>query len=152
MVVGIRILGNQYNHSAVRCTSETSPILSILYPMKICDPKYTDLILDVIRHALGTAPLHVIPIPTVPDSLVYEVILPTGAVVFKAIDPAGHDPDGIGLEAPSLLSCCNIVIVLQSSRLEPCLLDNDSAVSRRTASCHDCAVRDAHRVPGADRS
>jgi aminoglycoside phosphotransferase (APT) family kinase protein len=67
--------------------------------MKTCNPKYAHLISDLIRHATGAIPLHLMPIPTVPDSIVYEAELPTTSVIFKAIDPDGRDPDGIGLEA-----------------------------------------------------
>src|SRR5215217_7024609 len=67
--------------------------------MKTCNPKYVDLIPDLIRLATGAVPLSLIPIPTFPDTIVYEAELPTGAVILKAIDPDGRDPDGIGLEA-----------------------------------------------------
>lgn len=67
--------------------------------MKTCNPKYIDLIPDLIRLATGAVPLRLIPIPTFPDTIVYEAELPTGAVILKAIDPDGRDPDGIGLEA-----------------------------------------------------
>jgi aminoglycoside phosphotransferase (APT) family kinase protein len=67
--------------------------------MKTCNPKYTEQIPNLIWHATGMRPVRLIPIPTVPDTIVYEAQLPAGAVIFKAIDPDGHDPDGIGLEA-----------------------------------------------------
>src|SRR6266542_742068 len=67
--------------------------------MKTCNPKYVDQIPDLIRRATGAVPLRITPIPTVPDMIVYEAQLPTGSVIFKAIDPDGRDPDGIGLEA-----------------------------------------------------
>ena len=67
--------------------------------MKTCNPKYVDQIPDLIRRATGAVPLRITPIPTVPDTIVYEAQLPTGSVIFKAIDPDGRDPDGIGLEA-----------------------------------------------------
>jgi aminoglycoside phosphotransferase (APT) family kinase protein len=67
--------------------------------MKTCNPKYERSIPDLIRRATGAAPTRLLPIPTVPDTIVYEAELPTGSVVFKAIDADGRDPDGIGLEA-----------------------------------------------------
>jgi aminoglycoside phosphotransferase (APT) family kinase protein len=67
--------------------------------MKTCDPKYERYIPDLIRRATGATPTRLIPVPTVPDTIVYEAELPAGSVVFKAIDADGRDPDGIGLEA-----------------------------------------------------
>jgi aminoglycoside phosphotransferase (APT) family kinase protein len=67
--------------------------------MKTCDPKYERYIPDLIRRATGASPTRLIPVPTVPDTIVYEAELPTGSVIFKAIDADGRDPDGIGLEA-----------------------------------------------------
>jgi aminoglycoside phosphotransferase (APT) family kinase protein len=67
--------------------------------MKTCNPKYVEQIPDVVWRATGARPVRLIPIPTVPDTIVYEAQLPAGAVIFKAIDPDGRDPDGIGLEA-----------------------------------------------------
>jgi hypothetical protein len=67
--------------------------------MKTCNPKYADQIPDLIWRATGVRPSRLIPIPTIPDTIVYEAEMPTNPVIFKAIDPDGHDPDGIGLEA-----------------------------------------------------
>jgi aminoglycoside phosphotransferase (APT) family kinase protein len=68
--------------------------------MKTCNPRYAKQIPDLIWRATGARPARLIPIPTVPDAIVYEAQLPVGAVIiFKAIDPEGRDPDGIGLEA-----------------------------------------------------
>jgi aminoglycoside phosphotransferase (APT) family kinase protein len=67
--------------------------------MKTCDPKYEPYIPDLVRRATGAAPVRLIPVPTVPDTIVYEAELPTGSAIFKAIDADGRDPDGIGLEA-----------------------------------------------------
>jgi aminoglycoside phosphotransferase (APT) family kinase protein len=67
--------------------------------MKTCNPKYERYIPDLIRRATGAAPSRLMPIPTVPDTIVYEAELPTGSVVFKAIDADGRDRDGIALEA-----------------------------------------------------
>jgi hypothetical protein len=67
--------------------------------MKTCNPKYADRIPDLIWRATGARPARLIPIPTVPDTIVYKAELPTISVIFKAIDPDGRDPDGIGLEA-----------------------------------------------------
>jgi aminoglycoside phosphotransferase (APT) family kinase protein len=67
--------------------------------MKTCNPKYAEQIPDLIQRATGRSPARLIPIPTVPDTIVYEAVLPTTSVIFKAIDPNGRDRDGIGLEA-----------------------------------------------------
>jgi aminoglycoside phosphotransferase (APT) family kinase protein len=67
--------------------------------MKTCNPKYIEQLPDLIRRAIGVRPSRLIPIPTVPDTIVYEAVLPTASVIFKAIDPDGRDRDGIGLEA-----------------------------------------------------
>lgn len=67
--------------------------------MKTCNPTYAEQIPDLVWRATGTRPARLIPIPTVPDTIVYEAQLLAGAVIFKAIDPEGRDPDGIGLEA-----------------------------------------------------
>src|SRR5262245_33065478 len=67
--------------------------------MKTCDPKYESYIPDLVRRATGATPTRLIPVPTVPDTIVYEAELPNGSVIFKAIDAEGRDPDGIGLEA-----------------------------------------------------
>jgi aminoglycoside phosphotransferase (APT) family kinase protein len=67
--------------------------------MKTCDPKYERYIPDLVRRATGSLPVRLIPIPTVPDTIVYEAELPSGSAIFKAIDADGRDPDGIGLEA-----------------------------------------------------
>ena len=40
--------------------------------MKTCNPKYADLIPDLIRLATGALPQRLIPIPTFPDTIVYE--------------------------------------------------------------------------------
>jgi aminoglycoside phosphotransferase (APT) family kinase protein len=61
--------------------------------MKICNPKYEDQIPDLIRPATGTLLLQLTPVPTYPDTIVYEPQLPTGSVIFKAIDPDGRDPE-----------------------------------------------------------
>jgi aminoglycoside phosphotransferase (APT) family kinase protein len=66
--------------------------------MKTCNPKYERHIPDVVRRATGATPTRLIPVPTFPDTIVYEAELPTGSVIFKAIDADGRDPDGIGLE------------------------------------------------------
>jgi aminoglycoside phosphotransferase (APT) family kinase protein len=67
--------------------------------MKTCNPKYERYIPDLIRRATGATPTRLLPVPTVPDTIVYEAELPAGSVIFKAIDADGRDPDGIGLEA-----------------------------------------------------
>jgi aminoglycoside phosphotransferase (APT) family kinase protein len=67
--------------------------------MKTCDSKYERYIPDLIRRATGAAPVRLLPIPTVPDTIVYEAVLPSGSAIFKAIDADGRDRDGIALEA-----------------------------------------------------
>src|SRR5262245_61353204 len=67
--------------------------------MKTCNPKYERYIPNLIRRATGATPVRLLPIPTVPATIVYEAKLSAGSVIFKAIDADGRDPDGIGLEA-----------------------------------------------------
>ena len=96
--------------------------------MKTCNPKYEHLIPELIRQAIGTIPLYLTPIPTVPDSIVYEAVLPMGAVIFKTIDPDSHDSDGIGLEA----WMCETVRALGVPA--PCVLAVDTSTSLLPAS------------------
>jgi aminoglycoside phosphotransferase (APT) family kinase protein len=67
--------------------------------MKTCNAKYVEQLPDLFQRAVGVRPSRLIPILTVPDTIVYEAVLPTTSVIFKAIDPDGRDRDGIGLEA-----------------------------------------------------
>jgi aminoglycoside phosphotransferase (APT) family kinase protein len=66
--------------------------------VKTCDRRYESLVVDVVRGEIGPdATLE--PVPTYPDTIVYEIVAPSIRAIFKAIDPAGRDPDGIALEA-----------------------------------------------------
>jgi hypothetical protein len=67
--------------------------------MKTCNTQYESLIAERIRHHLGCPPERLIPVPTYPDSIVYEAQSPRYHVIFKMHDPSGHDPDNVGLEA-----------------------------------------------------
>ncbi|MCP4536353.1 MAG: aminoglycoside phosphotransferase family protein [Chloroflexi bacterium] len=67
--------------------------------VKTCNTDYEPAIEDVLIRHLGSAPDKLVPIPTYPDSTVYKAQYPEISVIFKAIDPDGRDPDGIGLEA-----------------------------------------------------
>lgn len=79
--------------------SSSLPHMAYTGHMKTCNPKYAEQIPDLVWRATAARPVRLIPIPTVPDTIVYEAQLPAGVVIFKAIDPDGRDPDGIGLEA-----------------------------------------------------
>jgi aminoglycoside phosphotransferase (APT) family kinase protein len=66
--------------------------------VKACDRRYESLVVEVVRSELGPdAALE--PVPTYPDTIVYEIATTSGRAIFKAIDPGGMDPDGIALEA-----------------------------------------------------
>jgi hypothetical protein len=67
--------------------------------LKTCDTTYEALIGDVLRQQLGSSIVGLTPIPTYPDTIVYEAQTPEQRVIFKAMEPNGRDPDGIGLEA-----------------------------------------------------
>lgn len=66
---------------------------------KTCNTNYEASVVDVLQRHLKRAPAKLIPIPTYPDTIVYEAQYPENPVIFKAIDPDGCDPDGIALEA-----------------------------------------------------
>jgi hypothetical protein len=66
---------------------------------KTCNTNYEASVVNVLRHHLKRAPAKLVPIPTYPDTIVYEARYPDNPVIFKAIDPDGCDPDGIALEA-----------------------------------------------------
>jgi hypothetical protein len=66
---------------------------------KTCNTSYEASVVDVLQRHLKCAPAKLIPIPTYPDTIVYEAQYPENPVIFKAIDPDGCDPDGIALEA-----------------------------------------------------
>ncbi len=66
---------------------------------KTCNTNYEASVVSVLRRHLKRAPAILTPIPTYPDTIVYEAQYPESPVIFKAIDPDGRDPDGIALEA-----------------------------------------------------
>ncbi len=66
---------------------------------KTCNPQYETLIKERLSYHLRQPVVHLHPIPTFPDSIVYEAHCGGTDVIFKMIDPDGQDPDGIGLEA-----------------------------------------------------
>jgi aminoglycoside phosphotransferase (APT) family kinase protein len=66
---------------------------------KICNTNYEASVVDVLQRHLKCTPAKLIPVPTYPDTIVYEAQYPENPVIFKAIDPDGCDPDGIALEA-----------------------------------------------------
>ena len=70
--------------------------------MKTCNTAYQALIETLLTEQLGAPLLALTPIPTVPDTIVYEAHSADQHVVFKAIEPEGRDPDGIALEAWAL--------------------------------------------------
>lgn len=74
--------------------------------VKTCNTDLEAAVEDVLRRHLGCAPTKLIPIPTYPDSTVYEAQYPETSVIFKAIDPDGRDPDGIALEAWTCEKVC----------------------------------------------
>lgn len=67
--------------------------------MKTCNTAYQQLVEDVLRRILGSEVKALIPVPTYPDTIVYEAATDHCRVVFKAVDPDGRDRDGISLEA-----------------------------------------------------
>ncbi len=67
--------------------------------VKTCNTNDEAAIKDILQRHLGRAPAKLVPIPTYPDSTVYEAQYPETVVIFKSIDPDGRDPDGIALEA-----------------------------------------------------
>ena len=69
--------------------------------MKTCDETYAPLVREALVPLLGSS-VALTPIPTYPDSIVFQAGSGDRSVVFKAIHPHGRDPDGIGLEAWSI--------------------------------------------------
>lgn len=67
--------------------------------MKTCNTAYESLIADILRRQLATPFVTLTPIPTHPDTIVYEAQNDDQRMIFKAIEPQGRDPDGIALEA-----------------------------------------------------
>lgn len=65
---------------------------------KTCNTAYEDLIADALRHEVGPG-LTLRPVPTFPDTIVYEAVADRHRWIFKAMDPEARDRDGIGLEA-----------------------------------------------------
>jgi aminoglycoside phosphotransferase (APT) family kinase protein len=66
--------------------------------MKTCNTAHEHLVSDILSRELGSN-VTLVPVPTYPDTIVYEANAESGRFVFKAIDPDGQDRDGIALEA-----------------------------------------------------
>jgi hypothetical protein len=69
---------------------------------KTVNRSYEAAIVALLRRTLGSALERLEPVPTYPDSIVYRAEAGGRRVLFKAMDPQGRDPDGIGLEAWAL--------------------------------------------------
>jgi aminoglycoside phosphotransferase (APT) family kinase protein len=65
--------------------------------VKTCNRSYERLVAAIVSREVGAATL--IPLPTYPDTIVYEAVSGDRRFIFKAIDPDGQDRDGIALEA-----------------------------------------------------
>ena len=65
---------------------------------KTCNTAYEDVVAEIARHEIGRD-ASLTPIPTYPDSIVYEVAAGERTWIFKAMEPHGRDRDGIALEA-----------------------------------------------------
>jgi aminoglycoside phosphotransferase (APT) family kinase protein len=70
--------------------------------VKSCNRAYEDLVRVIVARVFGTPSFVLKPVPTYPDSIVYEATSTERSVVFKSSDPDGEDPDGIELEAWAL--------------------------------------------------
>jgi aminoglycoside phosphotransferase (APT) family kinase protein len=70
--------------------------------MKTCNDAYETAVLEVVARELRTEHLLLRPIPTYPDSVVYEAASDDRALIFKGVDPLGEDADRIGVEAWAL--------------------------------------------------
>lgn len=57
------------------------------------------MVSEALTHELGARLINLTPVPTYPDTVVYEAETTAASVVFKATELGGRDPDGIGLEA-----------------------------------------------------
>lgn len=66
--------------------------------MKTCNTAHEGLVADLLRHEFAPD-ASLVPVPTYPDTIVYEAIADDRRVIFKAMDPDGRDRDGIALEA-----------------------------------------------------
>jgi aminoglycoside phosphotransferase (APT) family kinase protein len=67
--------------------------------VKTCNTVHEPLVGELVADVVGAAVDALVPVPTYPDSIVYEASAGERSVVFKACDPDGRDRDGIGLEA-----------------------------------------------------
>jgi aminoglycoside phosphotransferase (APT) family kinase protein len=67
--------------------------------MKTCNTSYEHLLPAILGPLLGGGVLVLTPVPTYPDTIVYEAASGDRHMVFKAAEPDGRDPDGIALEA-----------------------------------------------------
>jgi len=67
--------------------------------MKTCNESYRQLVTAIMSRELRSAAIELTPLPTYPDTIVYQARAGRRALIFKAVDPGGRDPDGIALEA-----------------------------------------------------
>jgi len=67
--------------------------------VKTCNTDYEELLPAILGPLLGGGVIVLRPVPTYPDSIVYEASYGDRSVVFKAVDPNGRDADGIAVEA-----------------------------------------------------
>lgn len=65
---------------------------------KTCNTAYEGLVAATLRHDLGGSST-LLPVPTYPDTIVYEAVADRRTWIFKAMDPDARDRDGIALEA-----------------------------------------------------
>jgi aminoglycoside phosphotransferase (APT) family kinase protein len=66
--------------------------------VKTCNTAYEELVAATLHRELG-CDVKLAPVPTYPDTIVYEVVTDAGRWIFKAMEPDGRDRDGIALEA-----------------------------------------------------
>src|SRR5438270_2787433 len=67
--------------------------------MKTCNTDHEGLLPGILGPLLGGGVIVLRPVPTYPDSIVYEASSGGRTVVFKAVDPDGRDADAIAAEA-----------------------------------------------------
>jgi len=67
--------------------------------VKTCNTDYEDLLAGIVGTLLGGGVVVLRPVPTYPDTIVYEASSGGRTVVFKAVEPEGRDADGIAAEA-----------------------------------------------------
>ena len=67
--------------------------------MKTCNTDYEELLPGILGPLLGGGVFVLRPVPTYPDTIVYEASARDRSIVFKAMEPGGRDPDVIAVEA-----------------------------------------------------